>query len=63
MVIKKYIEKEKKENADLNISARYVQIWNMLVAMLLVNTRNAIFFQIVIVNASLYSSLSLYLFV
>lgn len=63
MVIKKYIEKEKKEHADLNISARYVQIWNMLVAMLLVNTRNAIFFQIVIVNASLYSSLSLYLFV
>lgn len=60
---KKNILKRKREHADLNVSARFVEIWSMLVAILIVNTWDNIF-QIVILNASFffYSSLLTYLY-
>lgn len=56
--LRKNILKRKREHADLNVSARFVEIWNMLVAVLLVNICNNIF-QLAVVNASLSLAISL----
>lgn len=49
-----YIYWKEKEHTALNVPARFAEIWNMLVAILLVNTFGSIFQ--IIVNASVYSS-------
>ena len=46
--------RKEKERTDLNVPARFAEIWNMLFAILLVNTFSNIFQ--IIVNASVYSS-------